>query len=286
MNKPLTTLDYSRRIERVIAHIGENLDADLDLDALAEVACFSRCHFHRIYHGLTGETVADTVRRLRLHRAAGALIESDTGVDAIARQAGYGGTPAFTRAFRMAYGVTPAAYRRQRRLAPPQANPAMQESAMYDVTIRQFEPVRLAALPHRGSYMQIGPVFERLFAWGAGRGLLGAQTRSIGIYYDDPSATPEKELRSDACISIGPDVRPAEPVRVVDLAGGRHAVLRHKGPYAELHRAYRWLFGDWLPQSGAEAGECPCFEEYLNNPRTLPPEEWLTDICLPLAPAR
>jgi AraC family transcriptional regulator len=66
MNKPLnrplnrqgTVRDYSRRVERVIAHIGDNLDAELDLDDLAEVACFSPCHFHRIYHGLTGETVA------------------------------------------------------------------------------------------------------------------------------------------------------------------------------------------------------------------------------------
>jgi AraC family transcriptional regulator len=63
-------------------------------------------------------------------------------------------------------------------------------------------------------------------------------------------------------------------------------VLHHKGPYAELERAYAWLYGTWLPQSGEEAADRPVFEEYLNNPRALPPQEWLTDICLPLQQPR
>ena len=283
MNKPVTILDYSRRIERVIAHVGAHLDEELDLDALAAVACFSPCHFHRIYHAMTGEAVGDTVRRLRLHRAAGALIETGDAVDAIARQAGYGSTPAFARAFRAAYGVPPATYRRQGRLAPRKDHAITRESAMYDVEIREFAPIRLAALPHRGSYMEIGPVFGRLSAWAGGRGLLNGRTRSIGIYYDDPTGKRPEELRSDACISVGPAFRLEGEVHLVELRGGRHAVLRHKGPYAELHRAYAWLFGEWLPKSGVEAGDCPCFEEYLNDPRRLPPTEWLTDVCLPLA---
>ncbi len=61
--KPITNLDYSRRVERVLRHIGENLERDLDLNALAEIACLSPYHFHRIYAGMLGETVSDTVRR-------------------------------------------------------------------------------------------------------------------------------------------------------------------------------------------------------------------------------
>ena len=60
------------------------------------------------------------------------------------------------------------------------------------------------------------------------------------------------------------------------------ASVVHKGPYAELEAPYRYLFREWLPPSGREAGDHPCFEEYLNNPRELPPSEWLTRISLPL----
>ena len=65
-----TVEDYADRVERVHAYLAEHLDRDVDLDHLAGIACFSPFHFHRIYHALQGETVAESVRRMRLHRAA------------------------------------------------------------------------------------------------------------------------------------------------------------------------------------------------------------------------
>ena len=286
MTKPLTVLDYSRRLERVIDHIGAHLDEPLDLEQLAAVACFSPYHFHRIYRAMTGETAADTLRRLRLHRAAGELVEGHPAIERIARRAGYGSVAAFARAFRAGYGIPPAAYRKQGRLVLPSPLPNATETAMYDVSVRDLQPARLAALRHTGSYLEIGTTFERLFAWAAGRGLMGPLTRAIGVYYDDPDGTPAEALRSDAGISVGPDVTLDNGMRILEVAGSRHAVLHHQGPYAELNKAYRWLYREWLPQSGEHCADRPIFEEYLNNPRTLPPEQWLTDICLPLAGRR
>lgn len=283
MNKHSTVLDYSRRVEKVIAHIASHLDEALDLERLAGVAAFSPCHFHRIYRYVTGETAADTLRRLRLHRAAGELVQETGAIAAIAGRAGYGSVAAFTRAFGAAYGIAPAAYRAQGRLVAPASPKSNEESAVYDVEIRKIEPVRLAAMRHTGSYMEIAPVFDRLLAWGAGRGLLSPTTRSFGIYYDDPGSVPLKDLRSDATFVIADGAKVDGDVRAITLAGGRHAVIQHKGPYAELERAYSWLYCDWLPRSGEEAANRPCFEEYVKGPKGLPPSEWLTEVCLPLA---
>jgi AraC family transcriptional regulator len=282
MNKPSTVLDYSRRVEKVVAHIAGHLDETLDLEQLAGVAAFSPCHFHRIYRYVTGETAADTLRRLRLHRAAGELVQDSGAIAMIARRAGYGSVAAFTRAFRAAYGIAPAAYRRQGRLVTPASSTINEESAVYDVEIRKIQPIRLAAMRHAGSYMEIGGTFERLFAWGAGRGLVGPATRSFGVYYDDPGSVPVHDLRSDATFTIADDARADGEVRAITLEGGRCAVIQHKGPYAELERAYCWLYRDWLPQSGEDAANRPVFEEYVKGPKGLPPSEWLTEICLPL----
>ena len=62
-------------------------------------------------------------------------------------------------------------------------------------------------------------------------------------------------------------------------------MLIHTGPYAELERPYRWLYGEWLPASGHEAADAPVIEEYLNDPRSLPPPQWRTAICVPLREA-
>ena len=71
------------------------------------------------------------------------------------------------------------------------------------------------------------------------------------------------------------------PLEYAQIAGGQYAVLRHKGPYADMKAAYQWLY-EWLPQSGREAANVPAFEEYLNTPRDTAPAELLTDIFLPL----
>ena len=288
MHRTATQRSYGQRIERVVAHLGERMDQPLTLEALAAVGHFSPYHFHRIYRGTMGETVADTLRRMRLHRAAVELIHGTRTLAAIARRCGYGSTAAFNRAFAQAYGCPPGEFRRRRGadavLAPRPTQDSSEDFPMYAVDITQRAPVVVAALRHKGVYHEIGNTFERLGAWSGSRGL--AENRSFGVYYDDPESVPTDELSSDACVEI-PEAYALEsdgPKRLT-IAGGRYAVLIHTGPYAELERPYRWLYGEWLPNSGEEAADAPVVEEYLTDPRALPPSQWRTAICIPLREA-
>ena len=78
----------------------------------------------------------------------------------------------------------------------------------------------------------------------------------------------------------GPTLAP--PVEETVLRGGLYARSRYRGPYADMGRAYRWLLGVWLPQSGYEPDDDPIFEAYLNNPQHVAPADLMTDIHLPL----
>ena len=75
---------HAARLARVLVHIHDHLDEDLDLERLAELAAYSPFHWHRIWHATFGETLAATVRRLRLHRASGLLAHSQRPVERIA----------------------------------------------------------------------------------------------------------------------------------------------------------------------------------------------------------
>jgi AraC family transcriptional regulator len=286
MNERSTTRsDYAIRLERVFGWLADHLDDDrLDFAVLAEVACMSPYHFHRIYHAMQGETAADTVRRLRLHRAAVELITGELPVVRIARRAGYGSQEAFTRAFKTAYGVPPARYRASfvPSLTPRGAEDAMDTTMTFQATIRETPTLRVAALAHRGDYLNIGSTFERLAAMAAGQGLFGPWTRSLGIYYDDPSSTPREALHADACVTVPDGMTPSGELQLREIRGGRYAVTLHVGPYAELHIPYTWLYGTWLPQSGEEAADAPSIEEYLNDARIVPASELRTEIWLPL----
>ena len=57
----------------------------------------------------------------------------------------------------------------------------------------------------------------------------------------------------------------------------------HTGSYSHLGQTYAEFLGQWLPRSGRELRDTPCFEVYLNDPQSTAPEDLLTDIYAPLA---
>lgn len=284
MKKGSTRADYYARIDRVMAYIADHLFEDLRLETLAEVAAFSPYHFHRIYRALARETVSETIRRLRLHHAAGRLVRSQAPVAEIARQVGYRDVTAFTRAFTQAFGLSPAAYRTSGRLQAFQHPHSDKEIKMtYDVTFKDWKTTQLATVRHTGPYMEIGRAFEKLSAWMVSKNLFGPTTRMMAIYWDDPQSTAPEALRSDAGTVVDPDFTPDDGITLQEIPAMRTVSILHKGPYAELQSAYTWLYGTWLPSSGAETADFPPFEEYLNDAKTTPPRDLLTRINVPIA---
>lgn len=283
MNKSHGWIDYQERIGRVTAYIHDHLADELDLNQLAEVAHLSPFHWHRVYHALHGETIAATVRRLRLHRGSGYLANTTLPVEQLARKCGYPNAQSFARAFRAAYGMSPTQYRESGSHAVFRVGRAEPAAAGYRVDIRHVPPVRLAGLDHKGSYMLVGKAFEAAFARMSAQGLARPAMRWMAVYYDDPFVVPEAQLASRAGLSLPEGCEPGLPLLPFSLGGGTCAVLRHRGPYATMRAAYQWLYGDWLLQSGHEAADLPVFEEYLNSPRDTAPADLLTDIYLPLS---
>lgn len=277
-----TSESYASRLTRVSAYIHDHLDEELSLDVLAEIACLSPYHWHRIYQAHFGETVAATVRRLRLQRAAADLAHTDRPIPKVAERAGYDSQAAFTRAFSTAFGLPPAKYREVGSHSVFKATAPQGVHAMYEIGITTISPKTLIAVEHCGSYMAIGKSFDLLFTTLAQRNLIRPDLRMVGVYLDDPTSVPESELRSQAAVVVNEPATVEAPLFIAQLRGGDYAVLKYKGPYGDMRAAYDWLFGQWLPSSGREAADAPVFEEYLNSPRDTPPTELRTDIYLPL----
>lgn len=282
MGSQATMAGYRDRLDRVAAHIHDHLDEDIDLERLAEVACLSPCHWHRVYAAMQGETIAQTVRRLRLQRAADQLANGARPVEEIALGAGYSSVSAFGRAFRDAYGMPPARYREAGSHAGFKAAARAEDSAGYPVDIVTVPALRCARVRHVGSYMTVDRAFGTLFGALGRQGLIGPETRMLARYHDDPGLVQEDELRSEALATLSDGEEPAAPADTVTVEGGVHAALTYRGPYADMRSAYRWMFGTWLPRSGHEPADRPMLEEYLNNPRDTPPTELLTMILMPL----
>ena len=273
--------NYEDRMLRVLTYVHDNPAGDLSLDALADVAAMSRFHWHRVFRALTGETCAQAVRRIRLHRAATWLVQSERAISDIAVSVGYPNPTSFARAFSEAYGSSPAAFRKAGLFKLTHPNFKTGGYPMHPVAIRTEPARRVVALPHQGAYAEIGKSFEAFAALCESRQLWPQVGPVLALYLDSPDDVPEDKLRSFAGAEFHGDAIP-DGMEELTIPGGKTAVLIYKGPYSGLESAYHSLFGNWLPESGEEPVDQPCYEIYLNDPRETAPEDLLTEICLPL----
>ncbi|MEM8871523.1 MAG: AraC family transcriptional regulator [Pseudomonadota bacterium] len=270
------------RILRVIDYIHTHAADDLSLDQLAEVAAMSRFHWHRVFTAIMGASPAQIIRSVRMHKATMLLLRTDLPIPQIAAHVGYPNDRSFARTFKDAYGKTPKAFRTAGLPGnAPEPNP-QGVSSMFNVDIQTTQGKRLAALAHRGDYAE-GSIAYQKVATIMSTGGHWPNTRGMaGVYYDDPDVTPTADLRSHAGVLWEGDAVP-DGLEEVQLAGGRYAVLRFKGPYAGLGEAYRYLYGPWFASSQESLRDAPSFEHYLNDPTNTAPAELLTDIYMPLA---
>jgi AraC family transcriptional regulator len=281
-----TEQTYRQRVLKVQLFIQEHLDEDLALERLARVACFSPYHFHRIFKGVAGEAVNEYVRRLRLESAGVALKTTRRSVLEIALDAGYGTHEAFTRAFRQMFGLSPSEFRAGNNplyLAPRETS-TVTTTPDSPVRIETLPPRRVAFVRHVGPYLEVKTGFQRLHDWAHQRGVVRPGALVLGLCHDDPEVTPADKLRCDCCVTVDDSVTAEGDIGIQTIPGGEHAIVTHRGPYSRLGETYRWLYAMWLPTSGREPANAPPFEVYRNMPGQVPPEDLLTDICVPLEP--
>ena len=275
------THPHMDRILRVIDYIHAHAADDLSLDQLADVAAFSRFHWHRVFSAIMGASPAHVIRAVRMHKASMLLLRTDLPISEVDALVGYPNDRSFARTFKEQYNQTPKAFRA---IGLPGAAPHPNPkgiSIMFDVDVETTESKRLAALAHRGDYAEGSVAYQKVATILSSNNQWGNAAGMAGVYYDNPDETPVDELRSHAGVLWSGEAIP-DGLEEVELAGGRYAVLHFKGSYAGLGEAYRYLYGPWLSSSQETLRDAPSFEHYLNDPTNTAPADLLTDIYMPL----
>jgi len=101
-------MDWLTRMNAALAYVEENLDGEIDYEAMAKIACCSSHNFIRMFSFITDVSLAEYIRRRRLTLAALALQNSEAKVIDVATKYGYDSPVSFARAFQQMHGVTPS----------------------------------------------------------------------------------------------------------------------------------------------------------------------------------
>ena len=296
--------EYLFRLNRAIDYIQKHYDEDLNLTKLAEIACFSKFHFHRLFRTFVGETLNDFVRRFRLEKAVHKLIlEKHKSITDIALDCGFSSSQNFAKAFKSYFGVNSTFIRDkfswkiipnkgenretlQRSMIPSRGVMKNREEAKtISVRISDIPSYQVAYIRRIGPYQpeRMTSVFSRLLQWAAPRGLWDGNSILIGTVWNNPRITPKDKCICDACITVPESLRFTEGVNIQSLPGGKFAVYRCEIGPRDFPEAWRRLISHWLLSSDYQPDDRPSYVLYHEGgPPPLKP--WKVDLCLAIKP--
>ncbi|NYT05905.1 MAG: transcriptional regulator [Methanomicrobiales archaeon] len=155
---------------------------------------------------------------------------------------------------------------------------------MEDITIVDVPDRTVLGIRRTGHYRLIAELLCPLAEYAMGRGIPITGPPVFVMHENSPEEAMQADAAGTADVEVAFPVpegtEPGPGMRVYTLPGGRMARTVHKGPYEACEPTYLRLFA-WLQERGLRITG-PMREEYLNDPREVPPEEILTVIYAPV----
>lgn len=99
------------RIDKTMLWLREHFDEELDLKILATHVGCAPHYLSRLFRQQTGKTLSQTLRQIRIDRAADLLQNGGRNVTEAALEVGYNSISHFTKAFLLEKGVLPSVHR-------------------------------------------------------------------------------------------------------------------------------------------------------------------------------
>jgi AraC family transcriptional regulator len=288
-------VNYLRQIQRGLDYIEAHLDAELDPGDVARHAGISQWHFQRMFRALTNETLKTYIRSRRFAVALELLEKTETSVLEVALQSGFATQESFTRAFKKAFGVTPAAYRKSRRIVPFSRKARFDAAYLRHIhsnvslepEIYAQRPLTLVGMSTRffGADSDKSNFARKLPAlWDAFLPRIGELDRpELGVAYGVVRPTSERSDELEYLAAAEVHSRAALPAGMVllDLPATRYAKFVHRGPIEQLDRTLNYVYSSWLLTSAMR--HTGGFDLELYDARYVPDsEESLIHYAIPV----
>ena len=294
--------DYKNRINRVFEFIDKNLDSDLSLNTISEIASFSPFHFHRIFKFITGETLNKYVARRRIEKSAMDLLHSNISTTEIAHKFGFSDNSSYSRAFKKYYGISPTEFRRQNpnRLSKicQLESKNGQEYPDYDKYIciinnlknwmKMNAKIEIKEMPKMDlAYVtSIGPqnlenAYGKLIRWATSQGLMSEQTKPVTIYHDSFKVTEHDKVRMSAGLLLNKPVTTEGEIGLTTIEPGKFIVGSFEIDLNEFEKSWTGLFV-WMNENGYKKADREPFEIYHNNFNEHPEKKAIVDFFIPI----
>jgi len=298
-------INYIGRINKAMDYIEENIDKNLSLKEVSQIACFSPFHFHRLFSAYAGETVNAFIQRKRIEKISSLIMQKDdTPLSTLASMYGFNSPSSLSRTFKKYYGVSPTElmkmdvnrFSKIRKVDSKNGKEKIRVEKYIcnidnlkqwllmrtKVEVKDLPAMDVVYIPHVGSFDQIGEVYEQLFRWAGPKGILSdPNMKTITVYHDNPSVTEMSKLRQSAGIVVNGDVKVDGKVNKLKTGAGRYAVGHFEISVMEFEKAWNSMCV-WVEENGFKSRDDDHFELYYNDHTKHPENKFILDICIPV----
>jgi AraC family transcriptional regulator len=270
-------------INQSIDYILQHLNDDISVNDVANHFHFSKYYFNRSFKAVTGESVYEFIKRLKLDQSAFEIKREKTkSITNIGMDYGYSSSN-YSTAFQKYHNISPAKFRKSTdvtNMTNPFYPAGLSDFDTFDVyddriKLQEFPDFLVIYERMIGNYIELKEKwFEFLDKY---KDYIKADTLMIERFYDDPAITSLNRCLCDICLTTEESCKLDN---VTTVKGGKFAAYCFEGKIEDIFCTVQGIFSVWLPKSGYKMdGRCG-----LNIYRKIDRERGyvIIDLCIPI----
>lgn len=282
-------MNFLEQLNVSIAYMEDHMDGEIEIEEAAKLAYASKFHYQRLFHMVTGVTVAEYIRKRRLTLAAQELQQEQKKVLDVALRYGYQTPESFSKAFLKLHGITPSEAKRPgaRLKAIPRMSFQIQikgESAMkYRIEEKEAFQVmgveRLISTEDGQNFIQIPRFWNEIWETPQGKEMVknAGELGFLGICAD----MNEEQSEFTYMIAVEKNDASMEELVVREISTQTWAVFEARGPLPQsIQMIWERIFSEWFPSTGYEHANAPELEIYPTGDTNA--QDYYCEIWIPI----
>ncbi len=279
------------RYKKLRAYIEEHFKEDINIEKVEAVCHYSYRNINRIFEAIHDETIGKYVKRIRLEKGAQYLKYSEMSVSDIAFEVGFEDRAAFSKAFKKKYEVSPITYRNNSESTLHEIQQSLLAETSRGNKKLQFEIEFLPDfyflfLEYRGAFddaSSIEKVWDQLSDY-ALKNNLSSDSIPMTQIIDDNEISDDIHSRYNFGLALERPItfKPEGLFRTKKHKRQKYVKFTYQGSSENSAEFYKEIYAFWILEVDLELLDLPTIEFYPNYTETLPEQELITEIYIPV----
>lgn len=277
-------------INRVLDYIEDNIDKEINIKVIAQIACMSEYNFQKVFTVLTDISLGEYIRRRKLSRSLYEVCDTNHKIIDIAYKYGYESPDSYTKAFKNLFDMTPSKARQypEKLKSFPKLSVFIKIKGAAEMNYKIVEKDAFSVIGLKESYpnleegqRKIPDFWSRFNGSGDDENL----ERCMSTHHEAGYlglCVPKEGMAYDYMIGVITDEqKDPDSFERIHVPASKWLVFEAKGLLPQsVQKTYKEIYESFIPSSQYKLASTPDFEFYPSGNVQSP--DYITEIWIPV----